>query len=86
MTEVTMYSTGTCPYCERASNLLQGKAIAVNKIRVDLSEQEFITMQARSGLRTVPQIFIGERHIGGYTELYQLAQTGELDKLMAAAS
>lgn len=82
MNEVTLYGTATCPYCVRAEALLQRKSVSFHKIRIDQSETETATMIARSGRRTVPQIFIGERHVGGYTELAELERTGELAQLL----
>lgn len=84
MSNINMYSTSTCPYCERAQALLERKGVEVNKILVDQSVEEFNTMIARTGLRTVPQIFIGERHVGGFTDLYRLEQNGELEQLLKA--
>lgn len=82
MKDVTLYGTATCPYCVRAEALLQRNSISVHKIRIDQSEAETATMIARSGRRTVPQIFIGEKHVGGYTELAELERTGELAQLL----
>ena len=79
--EVVMYSTGWCGYCDRARALLQRKGVAVNEIKVDEDIAQRETMLKRSGgRRTVPQIFIGERHVGGYEDLAQLERTGELDR------
>jgi len=82
MSNITMYSTSTCPYCERAQALLERKGLQVHKILLDQSIQEFDAMLARTGQRTVPQIFIGEHHVGGYTDLYRFEQNGELDQLL----
>ncbi len=84
MSNISMYSTTTCPYCERAQALFERKGLQVNKILVDQSSQEFDTMISRTGLRTVPQIFIGEHHVGGFTDLYRLEQNGELEQLLKA--
>ena len=84
MSNINMYSTTTCPYCERAEALFDRKGVAVNKILVDQSPEEFSTMVARTGLRTVPQIFIGDHHVGGFTDLYRLEQNGELEQLLKA--
>jgi len=82
---VTMYSTGWCPYCERARTLLARKGVAYQEIKVDEEPSQRTVMLERSGgQRTVPQIFIGERHVGGFTELYELERNGELDKILAA--
>lgn len=84
--DVTMYSTGWCPYCERARALLQRKGIAFNEVKVDEDPAQRRTMLERSGgRRTVPQIFIGDRHVGGFDDLYALDKAGELDKLLGRA-
>jgi len=78
MTTITLYSTQTCPYCVQAENLLKRKGLPYNKILVDQSQEEFLIMVNRSARRSVPQIFIGERHVGGFTDLLELEQKGEL--------
>ncbi len=81
-----MYSTGWCPYCDRARALLVRKGVAFREIKVDEDPAERATMLARSGgRRTVPQIFIGDRHVGGFDDLYALDKAGELDKLLGRA-
>jgi glutaredoxin 3 len=81
--EVTIYSTGWCPYCDRARGLLERKGVEYREVKVDEDPTERDTMLKRSGgRRTVPQIFIGERHVGGYDDLYALDKAGELDKLL----
>jgi len=82
---VVIYSTLMCPYCVRAKHLLQRKGVDYQEIRVDLDEKQMRLMMQRSQRRTVPQIFIGDRHVGGYDELYALEKTGELDKLLGRA-
>jgi glutaredoxin 3 len=85
--DVVVYSTGWCPYCERAKALLERKGVAFREIKVDEDPAERAAMLARSGgRRTVPQIFFGERHIGGFDELYALDKAGELDKLLGRAA
>jgi glutaredoxin 3 len=85
-TEVVVYSTGWCPYCDRAKALLGRKEVAFREIKVDDDPAERDAMLKRSGgRRTVPQIFVGDRHIGGFDELYALDKTGELDKLLGRA-
>ena len=80
--EITVYSTGWCPYCERARALLERKGLPFREIKVDEDPVERQAMLARSGgRRTVPQIFIGERHVGGFDELYALEKAGKLDEL-----
>jgi glutaredoxin 3 len=84
--QMVVYSTGWCPYCERAKGLLERKGVAYQEIKVDENPAERAAMLARSGgRRTVPQIFFGERHIGGFDELYALDKAGELDKLLGRA-
>jgi glutaredoxin 3 len=81
--DIIIYSTGWCPYCERARALLERKGAAFREIKVDEDPAERATMLTRSGgRRTVPQIFIGDRHVGGFDELYALDKAGELDELL----
>ena len=83
---ITMYTTGWCPYCMRAKALLGRKGIAVREINVEDDPAFREQMLARSGgRRTVPQIFIGERHVGGFDELAALDRNGELDALLGRA-
>jgi glutaredoxin 3 len=77
---VLMYSTASCPYCVAAKNFLVARGLGFEEIRVDRDRAQFETMLARSGgRRTVPQIFIHDRHVGGYDELIQLHRNGELE-------
>ena len=81
---ITMYSTAICPYCIRAEHFLAAKGVAhVEKIRVDLEPAMRIAMVERTGRRTVPQIFIGDLHVGGYEELVALDRAGRLGALLA---
>ena len=82
---VTLYTTRFCPYCIRARNLLDEKGVAYQDIAVDNNPQLRHEMVARSGRHTVPQIWIGEHHIGGCAELYSLERQGRLDGLLASA-
>ena len=83
---VTIYTTGWCPYCERARSLLTKKDLVFREISVDEGADSREEMMARSGgRRTVPQIFIGDRHIGGCDELFALEDSGELDRLIRGA-
>jgi glutaredoxin 3 len=85
MAQVLMYCTGSCPYCHSAERLLEKKGVReVEKIRVDLEPARRLEMMQRSGQRTVPQIWIGARHVGGCDELYELEAEGALDALLAA--
>ncbi len=84
MAKVVMYSTAVCPYCVRAESLLQRKGVQdIEKIRVDLQPELRLEMMEKTGRRTVPQIYIGDRHVGGYDDLAALDRAGELDKLLA---
>ncbi len=85
MATVTMYSTGVCPYCVQAERLLKSKGVTtIEKIRVDLQPELRDAMIAKTGRRTVPQIYIGETHVGGFDDLSALDRAGGLDKLLAA--
>jgi len=80
-----MYSTGVCPYCQMAERLLRAKGIsAIDKVRVDLEPERRVEMMEKTGRRTVPQIYIGETHVGGYEELAALDRAGSLDELLRA--
>ncbi|MCJ7589738.1 MAG: glutaredoxin 3 [Woeseiaceae bacterium] len=81
--KVTMYSTRTCGYCGAARMLLTRKAVEFEDFVVTDDVQKRQEMQERSGSRSVPQIFIGDKSIGGYEELRALDVSGELDKLLA---
>lgn len=81
--QIVMYSTTWCGYCQRARGLLERKGVGVREIKVDEDPTQRAVMVERSGgRRTVPQIFIGERHVGGYDELAVLDRSGELDRLV----
>ena len=82
MAKVLMYATAACPFCQSAERLLAAKGAQIEKIRVDLEPERRAEMQQRSGRRTVPQIWIGERHIGGCDDLYALERAGGLDPLL----
>lgn len=83
MATVTMYSTGACPYCVQAERLLAAKGVVeIEKIRVDLDSARRQEMMERTGRRTVPQIYIGEFHVGGYDDLVALDRAGRLDPLL----
>ncbi len=77
-----MYARGWCSYCARARRLLSAKGVDFEEIDVEAQPGAFEEMIARSGRRTVPQIFIGDRHIGGCDELYALEASGGLDPLL----
>ena len=81
---ITMYTSAFCPYCVRAERLLHAKGVtAIDKIRVDLDPSLRSAMMERTGRRTVPQIYIGATHVGGYDDLVALDRRGELDPLLA---
>jgi len=78
-----MYLTAACPYCQSAQRLLERKGVAgIEQVRVDLEPARRAEMTRRSGRQTVPQIWIGDRHVGGYDELYALEREGALDRLL----
>ena len=83
MANIVMYTTASCPYCINAERLLVSKGVKdINKIRVDLQPELRVEMMQKTGRRTVPQIYIDERHIGGFDELRQLDLAGGLDPLL----
>jgi glutaredoxin 3 len=82
---ITLYITGWCPYCDRAKGLLTGKSLVYQEINVDDDAKFREEMVARSGRRTVPQIFIGDTHVGGCDDLFALEGSGELDRLIEGA-
>lgn len=83
MAKVTMYTTAVCPYCIRAEGLLQRKGVTdIDKIRVDLDPQRRVEMMEKTGRRTVPQIYIGDHHVGGFDDLAALDRAGKLDPLL----
>jgi glutaredoxin 3 len=85
MAKVLMYASGFCPFCVMAERLLRSKGISeIEKVRVDLDPARREEMMSRTGRRTVPQIYIGERHIGGFDDLSALDHEGGLDPLLAA--
>ncbi len=84
MPPVTMYTTATCPYCIRARQLLQMRGVSdIREIRIDLDPLERTRMMERTGRRTVPQIFIGDTHVGGCDDLMALDERGGLQALLA---
>jgi glutaredoxin 3 len=84
-TVVTVYVSDWCPYCERAKGLLNQKNVAFSEINVEDEPKFREEMMARSKRRTVPQIFIGDKHIGGCDDLFELDRSGELDRLIQGA-
>ncbi len=85
MATVTMYCTAVCPYCVRAEMLLKQRGVTeINKIRIDQNPSQRAVMMERTGRRTVPQIYIGDTHVGGYDDLAALDRAGGLAPLLAA--
>ncbi|MBY0380114.1 MAG: glutaredoxin 3 [Burkholderiales bacterium] len=83
MKQVTIYSKQTCPYCDMAKKLLKEKGVVIfNEIRIDLDLAQKDKMIERTNRRTVPQIFIGDNHVGGFDELAKLNRDGQLDILL----
>ena len=81
-----MYVTAACPYCQAAQRLLEKKGVTdLHKVRVDLEPARRDEMEQRSGKTSVPQIWIGDRHVGGCDELYALERGGELDRMLETA-
>ena len=83
MPRVLMYSTAMCPYCVNAKKLLAQKGVAVEEVRVDREPHLRQEMMEKSKQRTVPQIWIGDLHVGGFTDLWALDKNGKLDQLLA---
>jgi GrxC family glutaredoxin len=86
MPEIVMYSKSWCPYCDRAKRLLAAKGQSWTEIDVEASDAARDEMIRMSGQRTVPQIWIGDRHVGGFDELAVLEDSGELDALLGRAA
>jgi glutaredoxin 3 len=85
MPNITIYATAVCPYCINAERLLLSKGVKeINKIRIDLNPEKRDEMMQRTGRRTVPQIYIDERHIGGFDDLRALDLAGGLDPLLVS--
>lgn len=83
MANIVMYTTASCPFCMNAERLLLSKGVkSINKIRVDLEPELRLEMMEKTGRRTVPQIYIDERHIGGFEELRALDLAGKLEPLL----
>jgi glutaredoxin 3 len=80
---ITIYSSAICPYCVMAKNFLRSKGLSWNEVRIDLDAEERVRMVARTRRTSVPQIFVGETHVGGYDELMALHRGGKLEPLLA---
>lgn len=85
MPRIVMYTTAICPYCNNAKKLLQEKGVTWDEVRVDTNPELRNEMMAKSGQRTVPQIWIGDTHVGGFTDLWALDKAGKLDSLLKIA-
>ncbi len=83
--QILVYTTKLCGFCRAAKQLLQAKNLAFKEIPVDGDHQQRQELAERSGQRTVPQIWIGDIHVGGFTELAKLEQSGQLDQLLVSA-
>lgn len=85
MAKVVMYTSAVCPYCINAERLLRNKGVTeIEKIRIDIQPELRAEMMEKTGRRTVPQIYIGDRHVGGFDDLHALDMQGGLDPLLAA--
>ena len=83
MAKVTMYTTGVCPFCRMAERLLESKGVKeIDQVRVDLQPERRMEMMEKTGRRTVPQIYIGATHVGGFDDLSALEHAGKLDELL----
>lgn len=82
MNKIVIYSSGHCPYCSMAKQLLERKGIIYNEIKIDQHPEKREEMMRKSKRRTVPQIFIGEKAVGGYTDLVDIEHSGQLDALL----
>ncbi|MDQ2993697.1 MAG: glutaredoxin 3 [Pseudomonadota bacterium] len=85
MAKVVVYSSANCSYCVRAKQLLDSKGVVYEEIRVDVDDAARVKMMELSGRRTVPQIFINDKPVGGYDDIYALDKAGELDILLSAS-
>ncbi len=80
---VVMYSTSYCPYCVAARNLLRSKGLNWTEVSLDAEPEKRAEMMSRSGRHTVPQVFVGDTHVGGFDDLNALDQEGALDRLLS---
>ena len=84
MPQVVMYATSSCPYCMMAKRLLDGKGVKYQIIDVGNDPQKWADMEAKTGRNTVPQVFIGDHHVGGFDDLSAADKRGEIDPLLQA--
>ncbi len=85
MSNVEIYTTRICPFCIRAKQVLDGKGVEYREIAVDANPELRLEMMEKSGRRTVPQIWIGATHVGGFDDLWSLERSGDLEPLLAEA-
>lgn len=83
MSKVLIYSKTYCPYCDRAKALFKSKGVAYDEVMLDDKDDEFAKLKQKTGMMTVPQIFIGETLVGGYSDLATLERDGKLDAMLA---
>ena len=83
---ITIYSTAICPYCVAAKNFLKSKGLSWNEIRIDTNPAEREAMVAKARRTSVPQIFVGETHVGGYDDMMALHRAGKFEPLLAGAA
>lgn len=83
---ITIYSTAICPYCVAAKNFLKSRGLSWNEVRIDTDPAERERMIARARRTSVPQIFVGETHVGGYDDMMALHRAGKLEPLLAGAA
>lgn len=84
--QIVMYGNRWCPYCNMAKRFLKRKGVSFEEVNVGRNDEQRRLMEQRSGRNTVPQVFVGEMHLGGYTDLKALDEAGELDDLLGLAS
>jgi len=82
VTDIILYTSANCIYCDRAKDLLTKLGIVYNEYRVDIDRKQLNIMMERTGKRTIPQVFIGKYYVGGFDELYHLHQVGQLNLLL----
>ena len=82
MPKVEVYTWSNCPFCVRAKDLLSRKGVPFTEIDLDGKDDELKALRERTGMRTVPQIFVGDAHVGGFSELAALDAKGELDRML----
>ena len=82
MKPVTVYTWANCPYCIRAKDLLGKKGVPFEEINLDGRDAELKELRAKTGMRTIPQIFVGDHFVGGFTDLAGLDSSGELDRML----